>query len=50
MFQVFGVVSNSEQFMMVLEFLDKGDLQTLLRERGGEMSCDQLITICENVS
>ena len=43
------MVSNSEPLMMVLEFLDKGDLQTLLREKGGEMSCDQLVTICENV-
>ena len=50
MFQVFGIVSNTEVPMMVLEFLDKGDLKSLLLDSGNSMTCDHLVTICENVS
>ena len=48
--QVFGIVSNTEMPMMVLEFLDKGDLKSLLLDSGNSMTCDHLVTICENVS
>ena len=49
-YQVFGIVSNTEIPMMVLEFLDKGDLKSLLLDSGNSMTCDHLVTICENVS
>ena len=47
---MFGIVSNTEMPMMVLEFLDKGDLKSLLLDSGNSMTCDHLVTICENVS
>jgi serine/threonine protein kinase len=48
--QVFGVCSKEEPLMMVMEFLEKGDLRKHLHTFGKEMKCDALINICENVS
>ena len=36
--------------MMIMEFLENGDLKGYVQKHGQDMSVDQLIAICENVS
>ena len=36
--------------MMIMEFLANGDLKGYLKKYGSDMSVEQLIAICENVS
>ena len=47
---MFGVVTKGDPMMMVMEFLEKGDLRKFLQNHGGDMTEDQLISICENVN
>ena len=35
--------------MMIMEFLENGDLKGYVQKNGADMSVDQLIAICENV-
>ena len=48
--QVFGCVTAGEPFMVIMEFLEKGDLRKYVQENGKDMTEDQLISICENVT
>lgn len=49
--KVFGLVTSpGGPLMMIMEFLEKGDLKSYVREFGTHMTEDQLISICENVS
>ncbi len=43
-------MSKGEPLMMVMEFLEKGDLRRHLLNYGENMKCEALISICENVS
>ena len=50
MIKVFGLVTSpGGPMMMIMEFLEKGDLKSYVQENGKHMSEDQLISICENV-
>ena len=39
-----------DPMMMIMEFLEKGDLKNYVQENGKDMTEDQLISICENVT
>ena len=50
-FQVFGICTESAPYLMIVEYLPKGDLRRYLlgaKERG--VTFQQLLSICENVS
>jgi serine/threonine protein kinase len=47
--QVIGVCSKEEPLLIVMEFLEKGDLRKHLNTFDKEMKCDALISICKNV-
>jgi len=48
--QVFGLVSVGEPLMLVMEFLEKGDLRDYVQEHGKDLTEDQMISICENIA
>ena len=49
--QVLGVCIETEPFLMVLEFLENGDLKTFLQKSGRQKTdFDKLLLICEDVS
>ncbi len=46
-----GVVTDEDPHMMVLEFLENGDLKSFLQKHGREKTnFDKLLVICEDVS
>ena len=47
---MFGLVTIGNPLLMVMEFLEKGDLRKYVQENGKDMTEDQLIAICENVT
>ena len=48
---MFGLVTGmGGPMMMIMEFLEKGDLKSYVQENGKDMTEDQLTSICENVS
>lgn len=50
-FQVFGINADRSPFLMIVEYLPKGDLRNFLIKTGeGNVTFEQLISICENVS
>ena len=49
--KVVGLVTSvGGPMMMIMEFLEKGDLKSYVQENGRDMTEDQLTSICENVS
>ena len=48
--QVLGVCIDHQPYMMVLEFLENGDLKSFLQKHGRERTnFDKLLLICEDV-
>jgi hypothetical protein len=49
--QVLGVCIDTDPFLMVLEFLENGDLKSFLQKNGKtKVTFDKLLLICEDVS
>ena len=51
LFEVFGICTESAPFLMIVEYLPKGNLRDYLINHGeSKTTFGQLVSMCENVS